>query len=380
MEPGKTAGAARTLIVIRLMRFALRAFGVALLMLLASSAGLAADDIGRILLSNGNAVAERGGQAIELRSGDPVRAGDVLRTGPGGPVQIQRSGRGIIAVGENSQVSLEAGGDQPGAVNLTRGGYRFVSSGAETHESRSGGTTIVVREASYASFRVCQGNCGAGVADGLYANISSRNPVIVTNASGSRSMTAGGVFHVANADSPAAEVARVPSIIAVPAATEVQNALVDVAAQLPSIRPIAARGFQFTETLTSDGRSAVLQSSPLVVPIQVAAQMVTSPSNPTVASSSNTLTIDFTGPTIRTTGGSASFASFSSFGFSGSSTTSTQRIITFTSGNQSLVAIFPLQSSSSGAASWGSFNGGVTLSGSSGTSTIGSVRIYCPTC
>ncbi|HEX6928938.1 MAG TPA: FecR domain-containing protein [Gammaproteobacteria bacterium] len=78
---------------------------------------------------------ERAGGIVALRPGDPLLAGDVIRTGPGGRVQVDLPEGSRVKLGEDVQFRTErmressdsAGGFFDAAFNVLKGAFRFTT-------------------------------------------------------------------------------------------------------------------------------------------------------------------------------------------------------------------------------------------------------------
>ena len=78
---------------------------------------------------------ERAGGIVALRAGSPLLAGDVIRTGPGGRVQVDLPEGSRIKLGEEvgfeaeqlQERSDESGGFFDGAFNVLKGAFRFTT-------------------------------------------------------------------------------------------------------------------------------------------------------------------------------------------------------------------------------------------------------------
>ena len=89
------------------LRAALRAAALGVALCLATSAALAAADIGQIKVSKGDVAIERDGQTIPGAVGARLQAADVIRTGSDGSVGITMSDNSLLSAGPNSILSLD---------------------------------------------------------------------------------------------------------------------------------------------------------------------------------------------------------------------------------------------------------------------------------
>ncbi len=85
----------------------LRAAALGVALCIATSAALAAADIGQIKVSKGDVAIERDGQTFPGAVGARLQSADVIRTGTDGSVGITMSDNSILSAGPNSILSLD---------------------------------------------------------------------------------------------------------------------------------------------------------------------------------------------------------------------------------------------------------------------------------
>ena len=67
----------------------------------------AAEPVGRVLMSVGEVVANRGGATVVLGTGINIESGDQIRTGPSSSVQIRLNDMSIIALKSQTIFSID---------------------------------------------------------------------------------------------------------------------------------------------------------------------------------------------------------------------------------------------------------------------------------
>lgn len=100
-----------------------------------SSSALVAADGAQVHAVQPPAWIERAGGIVALRPGDPLLAGDVIRTGPGGRVQVDLPEGSRVKLGEDVQFRAErlgertdgAGGFFDAAFDVLKGAFRFTT-------------------------------------------------------------------------------------------------------------------------------------------------------------------------------------------------------------------------------------------------------------
>ncbi|MGH8764085.1 MAG: FecR family protein, partial [Burkholderiales bacterium] len=163
----------------------------------------AAANVGRVILSAGDATALRQGQVIRLGLGTRVQDQDVLRTGPASNLQVRFEDDSYVSLREGSELRVDqyrySGGkdaDESAVFSLIKGGLRAVTGliGRRNHDNYRLSTptaTIGIRGTDYAA-TLCQGDCrnpdGSKAEDGLYGRVigqsNGTNQVTVANKSG----------------------------------------------------------------------------------------------------------------------------------------------------------------------------------------------------
>lgn len=108
--------------------------GLALLALLSSAAAYA--EAGTVQEQTGPATVQRGGATSELLQGQPVEAGDIIETSPGGSLQLTMTSGESIALRSDSRLVIDrykapVSQSQPGTgisfYSLVRGGFRAIT-------------------------------------------------------------------------------------------------------------------------------------------------------------------------------------------------------------------------------------------------------------
>lgn len=178
---------------------------VAILLLAAPVAALAADPVGRILSSTGRVTAvDANGFQRTLTRNDVVFAGDEVKTGRRGRVQIRFRDEGLIDLKPDTQFEIEefrtrrSGGGGSAVFNFLKGALRTISGliGSEEEDEYQMNTpvaTVGIRGTEY-SLQFCDSACAEqGLDLGLYGRVTSET-VIVTNEFGAGEFGAGQYF------------------------------------------------------------------------------------------------------------------------------------------------------------------------------------------
>ncbi len=193
------------------------------------SATLAADQVGRVLLAAGDTFAVRDGQQIRLAFNSPIEFHDTLRTGPASTLQVRFVDDSLVSVRENSEFAIEdyqfgaKPEEQKSFFRLVKGGFRAVTGliGQVNHQNyrvRAENATIGIRGTDYA-VRQCNGDCGAGVKDGLYGSVlglsHGTNQIAVSNNAGETNFGINQHFYVANANTLPQPLLAPPSFVSI---------------------------------------------------------------------------------------------------------------------------------------------------------------------
>jgi hypothetical protein len=164
-----------------------------------------AERVGRVLVSIGQVEVVRDGRsAVPLARGDTLRAGDLLRTGPGGRIQLRMRDGALVALRPGSRFRVERyrEGDEGGTalLELLEGGLRTLTGtigGEDEYRLQTPVATIGVRGTQYA-LRLCDAACteATGVGHrGLYGAVR-QGGVRVRNGGGKGLFGPGQFFHV----------------------------------------------------------------------------------------------------------------------------------------------------------------------------------------
>jgi hypothetical protein len=157
----------------------------------------AQQQVGRVLLAAGDAVAVRGTQTVRLALGSPVQDRDVLRTGPASSLQVRFNDESITSLRENSELRIEQfhftgkeDGSERAVFRLLKGGLRTITGlvGRTNRANYSLGamtSTIGIRGSDF-SVRACQQDCvkadGSRERDGVFGSVHGISPVSKSNA------------------------------------------------------------------------------------------------------------------------------------------------------------------------------------------------------
>lgn len=216
---------------------------VALLVLLATGQAALAADAGRVLLAGGNAVAIRGNQTVALARDSIIQEKDLLRTGPGGSLQVRFSDESLLSLRENSELSVDSyrfegkeDGKERALFRLVKGGLRTITgligrSNHRNYQMQSITSTIGIRGTDYAA-TLCQGDCrnsdGTLARDGLYGRVIGQaggtNRIVVSNDNFERLFGISQNFYVADARSEPQQLLEPPAFVSSRPASRGQTA------------------------------------------------------------------------------------------------------------------------------------------------------------
>lgn len=205
---------------------------IALLILLATGQAALAADAGRVLLAGGNTVAIRGNQTVALARDSIIQEKDLLRTGPGGSLQVRFSDESLLSLRENSELSVDSyrfngreDGNEQALFRLVKGGLRTITGliGRTNHRNyqmQSITSTIGIRGTDYAA-TLCQGDCrnsdGTLARDGLYGRVIGQaggtNRIVVSNDNFERLFGISQSFYVADARSEPQQLLEPPAFV-----------------------------------------------------------------------------------------------------------------------------------------------------------------------
>ncbi len=189
----------------------------------------AADPVGRVLLAAGDAFAVRDGKQVRLAFSSPIEFRDVLRTGAASSLQIRFVDDSLLSLRDNTEFAIEeyqfAGKaeEQRSFFRLVKGGFRAVTgligrTNNTNYRVRAETATIGIRGTDYA-VRNCQGDCGAGVKNGLYGTVlglsSGTNQITLTNNAGESTFGINQSFYVPDANTRPQPLLQPPSFVAV---------------------------------------------------------------------------------------------------------------------------------------------------------------------
>jgi hypothetical protein len=150
------------------------------LSMLAVSAPVSAEPVGKVLASSGAAQAQNtAGELRPLAQGAAVERGDTLVTGANGNVQVRFVDDALLIVRPNSRIRLDdyraEGSKLHSVLSLIAGSIRTLTgrigkARRDAYVMNTPTATIGVRGTDY-ELRLCQGDCPAGSADGLYLGV-----------------------------------------------------------------------------------------------------------------------------------------------------------------------------------------------------------------
>ena len=273
---------------------------IALLILLATGQSVLAADAGRVLLAGGNVVAIRGNQTVTLARDSIIQEKDLLRTGPGGSLQVRFSDESLLSLRENSELSVDTyrfdgreDGKEQALFRLVKGGLRTITGliGRTNHRNyqmQSITSTIGIRGTDYAA-TLCQGDCrnsdGTLARDGLYGRVIGQaggtNRIVVSNNNFERLFGISQSFYVADARSEPQQLLEPPAFVSSRPASRGQAASKgndgstgsegtssggtgqDSRGTTTTTAPAQPLAFVSTEQRSSSGTLALVPSTPL---------------------------------------------------------------------------------------------------------------------
>lgn len=273
---------------------------IALLTLLATAQAAHAADAGRVLLAGGNAVAIRGNQTVTLARDSIIHEKDLLRTGPGGTLQVRFSDESLLSLRENSELSVDSyrfagreDGNELAVFRLVKGGLRTITgligrSNHRNYQMKSVTSTIGIRGTDYAA-TLCQGDCrnsdGSLARDGLYGRVIGQaggtNRIAVSNDNYERVFGINQNFYVADARSEPQPLLEPPAFVSSRPASRGQTAAKgkegstgnegtsaggssqDSRGTTTTTAPAEPPAFVATEQRSASGTPALVPSTPL---------------------------------------------------------------------------------------------------------------------
>lgn len=140
-----------------------------------------AEPVGRVLASSGAAQAQSAAGGLRpLAQGAVVERGDTLMTGADSNLQVRFIDDALLMVRPNSRIRVDdyrvEGGTLHSVLSLIAGGLRTLTgrigkARRDAYTMNTPTATIGVRGTDY-ELRLCQGDCPAGSADGLYLGVA----------------------------------------------------------------------------------------------------------------------------------------------------------------------------------------------------------------
>ena len=140
-----------------------------------------AEPVGRVLASSGAAQAQSAAGGLRpLAQGAVVERGDTLMTGADSNLQVRFVDDALLMVRPNSRIRVDdyrvEGGTLHSVLSLIAGGLRTLTgrigkARRDAYTMNTPTATIGVRGTDY-ELRLCQGDCPAGSADGLYLGVA----------------------------------------------------------------------------------------------------------------------------------------------------------------------------------------------------------------
>lgn len=181
--------------------------GGLLLALVLAAPAHAADVVGRVISRVGQVTAVApDGERRPLQRRSEVREGETVVTGPSGRAQVRFKDQGLVDLKPDSRFTVKryraqgAGdGEDSAVMELLKGGMRTITGavgGGDDQQYRveTPLASIGIRGTQYV-LRLCRGDCGEGVPDGLYCGVS-QGTIAVRNAAAERTYGGDRYVHV----------------------------------------------------------------------------------------------------------------------------------------------------------------------------------------
>ncbi|GMR07409.1 MAG: hypothetical protein BMS9Abin26_0412 [Gammaproteobacteria bacterium] len=193
------------------------------LVLLPASAS-AAVKVGKVITSIGVVTARaEDGSSRSLKRRSAILEGDMLLTGEDSRAQIRFKDGALVSLRPNTEFLVKEykyngkqDGTESAAMKLIKGGMRTVTGAiGKQHKDRyrmeTAVATIGIR-GTYYGLRMCAGNCGAGVEDGLYGGVID-GEIFSRNGSGEDTFGNDQYFRIASYNSSPVRLLTPPGVV-----------------------------------------------------------------------------------------------------------------------------------------------------------------------
>ncbi len=189
-----------------------------------------AQPVGRVLMSVGEVVANRGGSTVVLGTGINIESGDQIRTGPSSGVQVRLNDSSIIALKSQTIFSIDAfvysgrsDGNERAFFNLIAGGMRTVTgligkANQRNYAVKTPTATVGIRGSGFnltacTPAAPCTNNDGSRARDGTYGQVFDLAIFSQTNA-GTQDWQKGDVFLIPDPNSLGERLREAPGFLA----------------------------------------------------------------------------------------------------------------------------------------------------------------------
>ena len=189
-----------------------------------------AQPVGRVLMSVGEVVANRGGSTVVLGTGINIESGDQIRTGPSSGVQVRLNDSSIIALKSQTIFSIDefvysgrSDGRERAFFNLIAGGMRTVTgligkANQRNYAVKTPTATVGIRGSGFnltacTPAAPCTNNDGSRARDGTYGQVFDLAIFSQTNA-GTQDWQKGDVFLIPDPNSLGERLREAPGFLA----------------------------------------------------------------------------------------------------------------------------------------------------------------------
>ena len=236
--------------------------------LCATQAG--AEPVGRVLMSVGEVVANRGGATVVLGTGINIESGDQIRTGPSSSVQIRLNDMSIIALKSQTIFSIDefvyagrSDGRERAFFNLIAGGMRTVTgligkANQRNYAVKTPTATVGIRGSGFnltacTPAAPCTNNDGSRARDGTYGQVFDLAIFSQTSA-GTQDWQKGDVFLIPDPHSLGERLREAPGFLAHTLVERSRNAGRSGGAEGPTAGTV--------QTVATDGRATQTPTPP----------------------------------------------------------------------------------------------------------------------
>ena len=229
-----------------------------------------AQPVGRVLMSVGEVVANRGGSTVVLGTGINIESGDQIRTGPSSGVQVRLNDSSIIALKSQTIFSIDefvysgrSDGRERAFFNLIAGGMRTVTgligkANQRNYAIKTPTATVGIRGSGFnltacTPAAPCTNNDGSRARDGTYGQVFDLAIFSQTNA-GTQDWQKGDVFLIPDPNSLGERLREAPGFLA--------HTLVERSRNAGRLGGTDGTTGGTAQTVATDGRATQTPSAP----------------------------------------------------------------------------------------------------------------------